>query len=68
MQDTSYKYLHFVPFTSFSFWDVKRNFLDSYKSNYNIIPLGDVIKEYKKEISKSDIIKSEIRIIEKLNF
>lgn len=68
MENISYKYLNFIPFTNFDLWDVKRYL---YNSNIKInagVLLSDILYPYKKNISKDDVKQNKLRIIAKINF
>lgn len=41
----TYKYLHFVDYSTFLLWDIKRYFMTQVSSPYPIVRLGDYIKE-----------------------
>ena len=41
----TYKYLHFVDYSTFLLWDIKRYFMTQVSSLYPIVRLGDYIKE-----------------------
>ncbi|MFJ1378096.1 MULTISPECIES: restriction endonuclease subunit S [Capnocytophaga] len=62
------KFLRFVEYVKLSFWDTKR-----YLHNISIglnqgTLLSDVLKPYKKSVSKEEIIKNGWQIISKINF
>lgn len=40
-----YKYLHFVDYSTFLLWDIKRYFMTQVSSSYPIVRLGDYIQE-----------------------
>lgn len=49
MENISYKYLNFIPFTNFDLWDVKRYTRKSISSKYEVIPLSKCIREQQKK-------------------
>ncbi|EKB59971.1 restriction endonuclease subunit S [Bergeyella zoohelcum] len=63
-----YKFLRFVEYIKLSFWDTKRYLHNiSIGSNEGVL-LSDILKPYKKSVSKEEIIKNRWQIISKINF
>jgi type I restriction enzyme S subunit len=67
-QATITSYLKFIPFEKFSLWDVKRYYTKNNLQFENVVTLRDVLKPYKKAVSKEEMIKNEWQIISKINF
>jgi len=44
-------FLKFIDFSKLSLWDIKRLFLSSVKSNYDIVSLKEVIKHRSEKIA-----------------
>jgi len=61
-------YIKTIPFTEFQLWDVKRYFNKSNLSFDNVVKLRDILKPYKKAVSKEEMIKNKWQIIAKINF
>jgi type I restriction enzyme, S subunit len=54
-QESNFQYLKFVEFKDLEFWDVKSNFFKSpFLSNFEIVKLGEVIKQRKGSITIDD--------------
>lgn len=61
-------YLKMVPFSQFNLWDVKRYYNKSDLSFDNVVMLRDILKPYRKAVSKEEMIKNKWQIIAKINF
>lgn len=57
-----------VPFSQFNLWDVKRYYNKSDLSFDNVVMLRDILKPYRKAVSKEEMIKNKWQIIAKINF
>lgn len=49
MEAVRFKYLKFIPFNLFDLWDSKRYTSNTIKSGFQIVTLGDCIKEENKK-------------------
>ncbi|MDD4575164.1 MAG: restriction endonuclease subunit S [Bacteroidales bacterium] len=67
-QSTITSYLKLIPFENFNLWDVKRYYTKSNLQFENVVTLGDILKPYKKAVSKEEMIKNKWQIISKINF
>lgn len=66
IQKNNYTFLKFIDFKNINLWDVKRYYNDF---NFNFkISLRDIFRNYRKELSKNEIILNKIHIISKINF
>lgn len=54
----AYKYLHFVKNNTFLLWDIKRYFMTQFASSYQIVRLGDYVKEESAKYNISDKTKT----------
>lgn len=61
-------YLKMVPFSRFNLWDVKRYYNKTDLSFDNVVMLRDILKPYRKAVSKEEMIKNKWQIIAKINF
>ena len=61
-------YLKIVPYSQFNLWDVKRYYSKSDLSFDNVVMLRDILKPYRKAVSKEEMIKNKWQIIAKINF
>jgi len=61
-------YLKMVPYSQFNLWDVKRYYSKSDLSFDNVVMLRDILKPYRKAVSKEEMIKNKWQIIAKINF
>lgn len=61
-------YLKMVPYSRFNLWDVKRYYKKSDLSFDNVVMLRDILKPYRKVVSKEEMIKNKWQIIAKINF
>ena len=61
-------YLKMVPYSRFNLWDVKRYYKKSDISFDNVVMLRDILKPYRKAVSKEEMIKNKWQIIAKINF
>jgi type I restriction enzyme S subunit len=61
-------YLKMVPYSRFNLWDVKRYYKKSDLSFDNVVMLRDILKPYRKAVSKEEMIKNKWQIIAKINF
>lgn len=68
MQETVSTYIKFIPFSSFSLWDVKRYYNKTKLNFENVVTLADILIPYRKPVSKAEMIKNKWQIISKINF
>lgn len=68
MQVATTTYLKYIPFENLNLWDVKRYYTKSDLQFENVVTLRDILKPYKKTISKEEMIKNKWQIISKINF
>lgn len=68
MQVSIKNYLKFIPFENLNLWDVKRYYTKSNLQFENVVTLRDILKPYKKAVSKEEMIKNKWQIISKINF
>lgn len=68
MQVATTTYLKFISFENINLWDVKRYYTRSNLQFENVVTLRDILKPYKKAISKEEMIKNKWQIISKINF
>ncbi len=68
MQTATSTYLKFIPFEKLNLWDVKRYYTKNNLQFENVVTLRDILKPYKKAISKEEIIENKWQIISKINF
>jgi type I restriction enzyme S subunit len=61
-------YLKMVTYSRFNLWDVKRYYKKSDLSFDNVVMLRDILKPYRKTVSKEEMIKNRWQIIAKINF
>lgn len=61
-------YIKFIPFENFNLWDVKRYYTKNNLQFENVVTLRDILKPYKKAISKEEMIENKWQIISKINF
>ncbi|MDT8413637.1 MAG: restriction endonuclease subunit S, partial [Vicingaceae bacterium] len=61
-------YIKTIPFSEFQLWDVKRYNNQSNISFDNVVKLRDILKPYRKAVSKEEMIKNKWQIIAKINF
>lgn len=61
-------YIKTIPFSKFQLWDVKRYNNQSNISFDNVVKLRDILKPYRKTVSKEEMIKNKWQIIAKINF
>ena len=68
MQAATTTYLKFIPFDNLNLWDVKRYYTKTNLHFENVVTLRDILKPYKKAVSKEEMIKNKWQIISKINF
>lgn len=68
MQVATTTYLKFIPFDNLNLWDVKRYYTKTNLHFENVVTLRDILKPYKKAVSKEEMIKNKWQIISKINF
>ncbi|MDD3772024.1 MAG: restriction endonuclease subunit S [Weeksellaceae bacterium] len=68
MQTATSTYLKFIPFEKLNLWDVKRYYTINNLQFENVVTLRDILKPYKKAVSKEEMIKNKWQIISKINF
>lgn len=68
MQTATSTYLKFIPFEILNLWDVKRYYTINNLQFENVVTLRDILKPYKKAVSKEEMIKNKWQIISKINF
>ncbi|MBL7937708.1 MAG: hypothetical protein JNM51_18025, partial [Bacteroidia bacterium] len=61
-------YIKFIPFENLKLWDVKRYYTKSNLQFENVVTLRDILKPYKKSVSKEEMIENKWQIISKINF
>lgn len=68
MQAFTKTYLKFIPFENLNLWDVKRYYTKDNLQFENVVTLRDILKPYKKSVSKEEMIENKWQIISKINF
>lgn len=68
MEVSKSKYLNTILFSELFFWDVKRYLSDPFAGKAGFIKLKEIIYQFKKNISKDEIINHKYQIISKINF
>jgi type I restriction enzyme S subunit len=61
-------YLKFIPLENLNLWDVKRYYTKNNLQFENVVTLRDILKPYKKAVSKEEMIENKWQIISKINF
>ncbi len=61
-------YLKFIPLENLNLWDVKRYYTKNNLQFENVVTLRDILKPYKKAVSKEEMIENKLQIISKINF
>lgn len=65
---TATTYIKFIPFEILNLWDVKRYYTKNNLQFENVVTLRDILKPYKKAVSKEEMIENKWQIISKINF
>ena len=65
---TATTYLKFIPLENLNLWDVKRYYTKNNLQFENVVTLRDILKPYKKAVSKEEMIENKWQIISKINF
>lgn len=65
---TTITYIKLIPFENLNLWDVKRYYTKSILQFENVVTLRDILKPYRKAVSKEEMIKNKWQIISKINF
>lgn len=61
-------YIKFIHFENLNLWDVKRYYTKNNLQFENVVTLRNILKPYKKTISKEEMIENKWQIISKINF
>lgn len=65
---TATTYIKFIPFEILNLWDVKRYYTKNNLQFENVVTLRDILRPYKKAVSKEEMIENKWQIISKINF